>query len=814
MKKRLIVLLLLFLPLGGAWAQQGVKGQIQDLAGMSLPGVRVFIEGTSIFTLTDADGNFSLSGLPDDATELVAYMYGYETIRYKLIEPMGAPIVLRLKELERELNEVVIAETQGEMFSMKRLRGVEGTSIYEAKKTEVIQLSQIVANKAANNARQIFSRIPGANVWESDCAGLQIGVATRGLSPNRNANFNTRQNGYDIAADALGYPESYYSPAIQAVDRIEIVRGAASLQYGTQFGGLVNFVMKKGPVDRKLAVNTEQTYNSLGFYNSFLSAGGQVGRLNYYAYNRTATGQCWRCNSDFNSTTTYARTAYQLSAKTLLEADYTHLYYLAKQPGGLTDNEFLTDPRQSKRERNWFKVNWNLMSLQLNHSFSSTLRLNSRIFGLVAGREALGNLGRIDRPDDATQNRDFLSDAFRNFGNETRLIWNYKVGNQYSALLIGGRVYKGFTVRRQGTGPAGTEADFRYLSPERLEGSDFDLPSFNTAAFVENIFTFSEKLSVTPGLRLEHIRTGAAGYYRDIRTDLAGNVIYDSTVYEDKSNERTFLFGGIGLSFKPTERVEFYGNFSQNYRAINFNDIRVNNPSLTVDENLSDERGYNVDLGARGVWGQLLSYDVSGFYLGYNNRIGTVLRTEPDPRFNNLVNRTFRYRTNIADAGIVGLESLVELNLNRLFAPMQDRWQLAFFNNLALIRSRYLRSGEPGIEGNQVELVPGLSYRTGLTFKSGPLQLSVQYTYLAQQFSDASNADSNPPVPTAVEGIIPAYFVADFSARYVLKKFYFESGVNNLTNNMYFTRRAAGYPGPGIIPSDGRSFYLSIGINL
>ncbi|WOK06010.1 TonB-dependent receptor [Imperialibacter roseus] len=814
MKKCLLIVLIALLPTAVVVAQETVQGRIEDMAGSSLPGVRIFVEGTSLFVVSDADGYFSLSGLPKGTGELTAYLYGYETLRHKLDDRGISPIVLRLKELEKELHELVIDGSSDEMFSMKTLRGVEGTSIYEAKKTEVIQLEEIVANKSANNARQVFSRIPGANVWESDCAGLQIGVATRGLSPNRNSNFNTRQNGYDIAADALGYPESYYSPAIQAVDRIEIVRGAASLQYGTQFGGLVNFVMKKGPVDRKLAVSTEQTYNSLGFYNSFLSAGGQVGKVNYYAYNRTASGQCWRCNSDFNSTTTYGRVAYQLSASTSLEADYTHLYYLAQQPGGLTDNEFYADPRQSKRERNWFKVNWNLMSAQLNHSFTSTLRLNSRFFGLVAGREALGNLGRIDRPDDETQNRDFLSDSFRNFGNETRLIWNYKVGRQYSALLVGGRIYNGFTVRKQGAGPAGKEADFRYLNPERLEGSDFDLPSFNTAAFVENIFSISEKFSVTPGLRLEHIRTGADGYYRDTRTDLAGNVIYDSTVYENKTNERKFLFGGIGLSFKPTGQIEFYGNFSQNYRAINFNDIRVNNPSLSVDENLTDETGYNMDVGARGVGGQLISYDVSGFYLGYNNRIGTVLRTEPDPRFDNLIDRTFRYRTNIADAGIVGLESLVELNIDRLIAPDQDRWQLAFFNNLAIIHSVYLRSGEPGIEGNQVELVPKVSYRTGLTYRGGPLQLSVQYTYLSQQFSDASNADSNPPVPTAVEGVIPAYFVVDFSARYAPNRFYFESGVNNMTDNMYFTRRAAGYPGPGIIPSDGRSIYFSIGIKL
>ncbi len=143
-----------------------------------------------------------------------------------------------------------------------KLKDVEGTSIYAGKKTEIIQLSNINANLATNNTRQIYARIPGLNIWEYDRGGLQLGIGGRGLSPNRSSNFNIRQNGYDISADALGYPESYYTPSAEALDRIEIVRGAASLQYGPQFGGLVNFVMKEGPADKKFEFTTRQTGGS------------------------------------------------------------------------------------------------------------------------------------------------------------------------------------------------------------------------------------------------------------------------------------------------------------------------------------------------------------------------------------------------------------------------------------------------------------------------------------------------------------------------------------------------------------------------
>jgi Fe(3+) dicitrate transport protein len=65
-----------------------------------------------------------------------------------------------------------------------------------------VRLSSINGNFATNNAREIFSRIPGVNIWENEGSGIQINVGVRGLSPNRVGNY-TQQNGYDISSDVL-----------------------------------------------------------------------------------------------------------------------------------------------------------------------------------------------------------------------------------------------------------------------------------------------------------------------------------------------------------------------------------------------------------------------------------------------------------------------------------------------------------------------------------------------------------------------------------------------------------------------------------
>ena len=88
---------------------------------------------------------------------------------------------------------------------------------------------------------------------------MQLDIGGRGLSPNRSSNFNTRQNNYEISADPLGYPESYYTPPSQAVNQIQLVRGAGALQYGTQFGGLLNFIMKDGENSDPINIELSQS---------------------------------------------------------------------------------------------------------------------------------------------------------------------------------------------------------------------------------------------------------------------------------------------------------------------------------------------------------------------------------------------------------------------------------------------------------------------------------------------------------------------------------------------------------------------------
>ena len=702
------------------------------------------------------------------------------------------------------LGEIEVSAEKDNSFGISRLNNVEGTAIYAGKKTEAVYIGDLNANLAANNSRQIFAKVAGINIFENDGSGNSVGIGGRGLNPNRISNFNTRQNGYDISADALGYPESYYTPPTEAIERIEVLRGAASLQYGTQFGGMINYKFNDAPVSKKIAGNFRQTGGSFGFVNSFNQLSGTVSKVSYNTFYQYKHYTGWRDRSELSSHNAFASLKYKINEKLYIKGEYTHLNYLAQQPGGLTDKQFDKDETQVSRKRNWFKVNWNLFSISADFKANDKTRINLTTFGLVASRDALGVLGRIDRADDTTANRNLLSDVYNNYGAELRLLQRYLLFNQNCNFLIGARYYRGNTIRKQGDADKSDKPIFKFLNPDNLENSSYVFPSQNYAVFMENIFQLTKKWNVTPGIRFEHISTNSEGYYRLLNKDLAGNVLLDMKVNDSRSNSRDFVLFGLGTQLKFNKSIEFYANFSQNYRSINFNDMRVLNANFQIDPNLKDESGFTADGGFRGAIKNTLYFDVSGFILSYNNRIGTVLNVDSNTY------QIVRYRTNVGASRNIGIEAFAELDWIKLFRK-ESKHKLSTFVNTAYINAIYTDAKQKAYYLKKVEYVPELIFRCGITYGYKGFGLTYQYSYVSQQFSDATNSTAS---SSAIYGLIPEYSVMDISASYMWKFIGINAGVNNLSNEKYFTRRAEGYPGPGILPADPLNFYATLKFKL
>ncbi|WP_198174844.1 TonB-dependent receptor [Spirosoma arboris] len=802
----LLILLSCFWTLGtfsNVHAQNAtISGVITDQNGAPISGasVRVYESGKGVsansegkFTIVHAAGKFSLSA------SSVGYLSQNQTIILQKGQTSIVNFSLNIDTLR--LNEVTIAGQYQDQNGIRRLADVENMAIYAGKKNEVVVLGGINANLATNNSRQIYAKVPGVNIIENDAAGIQLGIATRGLNPNRTTEFNARQNGYDISADPIGYPESYYTPPAEAIDRIEIVRGAASLQYGTQFGGLLNFQFKKGNTAKKFEFTTRQTGGTYGLFNSFNSVGGQVGKLNYYAFFIHKQGDGWRQNTGFNVNTGYASVSYQFSDALKVGLEFTSMGYLMQQPGGLTDAEFNENPRASYRNRNWFQAKWNMPVFTLDYQLDERTKFNIRAYGLLAQRGSIGNIVNLLKDKtDTTQRRQLTYDHYHNFGTEARLLHRYALLSKKASLLVGARYYQGNTHRQQGSGFTGSNANFEFPNPSKLDEFDYRFPSYNAAFFVENVLWLTDKISVTPGFRYEYINSNSEGYsYVDVTNQLLS---------AKQQNVRHFPLFGVGVNYAVNPQAELYFNISQNYSPVNYADILVRTPNFQVDPALKDVTGFNADLGFRGNYKNWLNYDVSAYYLDYNNRIGIIRIASADGL------EVIRYRTNVGRSRSVGVETFGEINFSRI-NHTSPRNELSLFGSFAYTNAIYTQAINPLLEtlivGKQVEYAPKTIVRTGLTFQQKGFRTTLQFARTSQQFTDAYNS-----LQTAdgLVGEIPAYWLVDLTANYRIRKLDFGLSINNLTNNYYFTRRALGFPGPGIIPADARSVSLTIGLRI
>src|SRR5258708_26029817 len=280
-------------------AQTGsLRGTITDTSGDPVAYVTVRVTGIKYTAISDQLGNYSFKKIPAGDYILAVSRIGLISDSLPVqVKGSGITVLdLRLSYSSTLLEKIVINGVRT-ISGMGRLDETHNGVVYSGKKTEVLLLDSLDANTAQNNPRQVLGRVPGANYSETEQSGFPAnGIGFRGLTPTQSIETNTRQNGYNITADLYGYPESYYLHPLEAVEIIEVTRGPSSLQFGPQFGGVINYILKKGNKTKPFEFVTQQTGGSFGFLITFNSVGGQIGKFNYYSFVQAQTIQGWRPN--------------------------------------------------------------------------------------------------------------------------------------------------------------------------------------------------------------------------------------------------------------------------------------------------------------------------------------------------------------------------------------------------------------------------------------------------------------------------------------------------------------------------------------
>lgn len=780
-----------------------IMGSITSNAKAPLPHVNVRLEKTNFHTTTNSEGKYLIRNIPAGSYRLII-----SNISYQLV---ARDIVVKERETAEysyTLLDSTIVIPRVEVYSERRVNNItrlpeiSGTTIYSGKKNEVLLLDSMNADLAQNKARDVFARVPGITSWELDGSGTQTSIGARGLSPHRSWEFNVNQNGYNVNNDLYGYPEAMYNPPLEAVQEIQIIRGSAALQYGPQFGGMLNYVIKKPLTLKAVAFETQQTYGSFNTFNSFNAISGKKGKFSYYAYFNYRTSDGWRANSKYNFLNAYGSLHYKPNDKMDIGVEYSRENYVQKFAGGLTDSMFTINPRMTTRSRNYFNPVINLPSLLFDYSINSKTQVSIKAYSLLGQRNMVianpnlaSNADTVDRIRGSYSPRELNRDYYKCYTIDARMIRKYTLFGHESALSGGVKYSNISTYRMQnGEGTAGT--DFN-LTQTGIYGIDLLFRTVNYGVFLENIFRLTNRLSITPGIRYDHLHSTMNGTEYKVYNDFRPVSL---------STSRNIVLGGIGVQYKISENIEMYGNYSQAYRPILYSNLVIGSTTAVIDPNLRDADGYNADIGIRGKVKNFLNFDMSGFALFYGNRIGNIT----------LINSTgnpYTFTTNAGNALTKGVEAFLEVHLLD-FQRKHTNADLSVFSSFAYNDAKYLHGkvGTTDLTGKTLEDVPQFISRSGINCMVKKITATLYYSAVGGSWSDANNTTASEKNPGV--GYVPTYELLDFAISYKFSdKYHIRMGINNVTDNRYFTRRTETlvYLGKGVLPGDGRSIYFTIG---
>ena len=175
----------------------------------------------------------------------------------------------------------VVEGTEVDPVEYPALPEVEGTRINSGKKTSFVRPEEF-PSIANYDYREPCTTTPGLLVSEEPSSPI-VNFGYRGLDSQRSEFMQILKDGVSIKNEQFGFPESHYTPILDAVERVEFIRAGAALQFGPEPGGALNFVMRMPEKNVPFAFTTKNFFGSDGLYTNYSALDGTTGPVGYYA---------------------------------------------------------------------------------------------------------------------------------------------------------------------------------------------------------------------------------------------------------------------------------------------------------------------------------------------------------------------------------------------------------------------------------------------------------------------------------------------------------------------------------------------------
>ncbi len=552
-------------------AQNVIKGKVTDEKNEALIGANIFVLELNKGTITNENGDYQLENLPDGKVKIKFSFVGYEhKIETLILNNSKLDLNITLKQTSLEADEIVVSG------------GYNSTQHENAVKIDVMKVN-VIQNLTTPNFTEMLTKVPGVDMI-SKGSGVAKPVI-RGLSMNDILILNNgvRYENYQYSDHhPLGIDEC-------GIDDVEIIKGPASLLYGSDaVGGVINFIKEKPAQIGTLVgdYNMQLFSNSLGMSNNIGIKGASKNFFGGIRIGQKNNADYLQGSGDFVPNTRFHEYSVKADGGFSNQIGIFKLYYdynTAKL--GLAEDEPIEMITERGRSNDIFyqqfdthmissqnKLFFNQLKWEINTSFQNT--------NLIHAADV-----------DVTE----IEMSLKTFIYESKL---YLPSTKNSEYIIG----------VQGVNQVNTNLNDR--ETKLLPDANIN----NYSAFGLAQYTFFEKLKLQSGFRYDNklITTQSIGQYSD----------NDYRAAIDKSFGS--FSGSLGATYNYSNTLLFRANFSAAYRTPNLAELTSNGVHETRyevgNQSLKAENAYETDLSIH-YHRENFTFEIAGFSNNINNYI-------------------------------------------------------------------------------------------------------------------------------------------------------------------------------------------------
>lgn len=754
-----------------------VKGSIRSLEGEPIPYANILVVGTVKGAYTDIDGNFQIYDLADGKYTLKISAVGFKPILEDIYIVKGQIRTLEFSfsEIGVEMPQVTIVSEKDRIFSK-----VSGAVTFIDKK-EIENISPVSGN-------EVLRRSPGIHVVDEEGVGMRVNIGIRGLDPDRSRSVLVLEDGVPVALAPYGEPELYYTPAIDRMVGIEILKGSGQILYGPQtIGGVVNYLTPNPPSEQEGSVRIQGGQGGffsglVNYGNTYGNTGIQVNMLKKQAQNIGPT--------EFDITDFNTKFLFNMNEKSELgvklgvynevsNSTYIGINQVMYDRGGedfvrMAPDDLLDVKRYSLSFSHKYRFSENVKLRTIAYGYTTTRNWNRQDFTSNAANNAPANWtgvtwGSTEVPGGAIFMRNSTGNRNRQFevaGFEPRLEIKHDLFGRKNDMVVGTRLLyeRAFEQRVNGT-KVGVKSG-NLVEDEIRSGQAI-------SAYAENKLQLTEKLLLSGGIRMENFN-----YERDInRRNFPGIGLMDTVLVA--GNSITEIIPGLGFNYRPNVKVSVFGGVHKGYAPPRTKDA-ITSMGNALD--LDAEESWNYEFGFRSDLMRWLFLEMTGFRMDFSNQIIPVAESAGGIGFG------------VVNAGATlhqGIESALVFDIGQLMGFKSVNLQYDI--NATYVQSTFSEDrfkGDININGNRTPYAPEWFINTALTFESNMgLGARVTANYVGNQFTDEIN--SIVPSVDGRTGEIPSYFLMDANVFYNVDKWNsrFNLSVKNIFNERYIANR-------------------------